>query len=153
MLLRAAVGLVGVHGFTRNALALSVTQLPPPHTHAAPLSDAAISALFGAGAKAEHSLINFFFDDGIQKMKARAQALSTSEGRPPTIKEMLEERLQFNEPVLEHLSSAFASLASGPSPKLGPFQAPMLDPFPGLKHALRIADEACYLSGDTSTEV
>jgi ubiquinone biosynthesis protein COQ9 len=154
MLLRAALDVVGTHGFTRTALALSVTQLPPPHTHAAPLSDAAVSALFGPGSKAEHSLINFFFDEGIRHMRTRAQALATSQDRPPTAKEILVERLKFNEPVLPHLSSAFASLASGHAPKLGPFQLPpMLDPSPALNHALRIADEVCYLSGDTSTEV
>lgn len=144
-LLRAALPLVRSHGFTRDALALSVLHLPPPDTHATPLSDSAISALFGAGLKAEHSLLNFFFDEGIQHMKERAQ----SQGRQPTVKEMLEERLMFNEPVLDHLSTAFASLASSPLP----LQIPMLDPLPGLKHALKIADEACYLSGDTSTEV
>ncbi|EKM78890.1 hypothetical protein AGABI1DRAFT_75470 [Agaricus bisporus var. burnettii JB137-S8] len=144
-LLRAALPLVRSHGFTRDALALSVLHLPPPDTHATPLSDSAISALFGAGLKAEHSLLNFFFDEGIQHMKERAQ----SQGRQPTVKEMLEERLMFNEPVLDHLSTAFASLASSPLP----LQIPMLDPLPGLKHALKIADEACYLSGDTSTEL
>ncbi|KAF9450068.1 hypothetical protein P691DRAFT_811208 [Macrolepiota fuliginosa MF-IS2] len=154
-LLRLTLPLVKTHGFTRDALALSVLHLPSPESHSAPLSDAAITALFGQEIKAEHSLINFFFDEGIEHMKSRAQAFSDSNGRPPSIKEVLEERLKFNEPVLEHLPNAFASLASSLSSaaKLGPFQVFSVDPLPGLRHALRIADEACYLSADTSTEL
>lgn len=153
-LLKLALPLVRTHGFTRDALAFSVLHLPPPETHSSPLSDAAISSLFGQGVKAEHSLINFFFDEGLEHMKSRAQALSESHGHIPTIQELLQERLEFNEPVLYHLSDAFASLASTSSSaaKLGPLQLPPVDPLPGLKHALKIADEACYLSGDTSAE-
>lgn len=154
-LLRLTLPLVRTHGFTRDALALSVLHLPPPETHSTPLSDAAVSALFGQGVKAEHSLINFFFDEGIEHMRSRAQALSISQERTPTIKEVLEQRLKFNEPVLDHLSEAFALLASNSSSvtNLGSFQVPPIDPLPGLKHVLKIADEACYLTGDTSTEV
>lgn len=154
-LLRLALPLVKTHGFTRGALAQSVLHLPPPETHTAPLSDAAISALFGHGTKAERSLVDFFFDEGIEHMKSRAQMFSDSLGRAPSVKEVLEERLKFNESVLEHLSDAFALLASSSSSvaRLGPIQVPPVDPLPSLKHALKVADEACYLSGDTSTEV
>ena len=82
-------------------------------------------------------------------MKNRAQMLSESEQRVPTIKELLEERLKFNEPVLDHLPDAFASLVSSTST----FSSFPVDPLPVLRHALRISDEACYLSGDTSSEV
>jgi len=85
-------------------------------------------------------------------MKNRAQMLSESEQRVPTIKELLEERLKFNEPVLDHLPDAFASLVSSTT-KFGPFPLSPVDPSPVLRHALRISDEACYLSGDTSAEV
>ncbi|KAJ3566086.1 hypothetical protein NP233_g7222 [Leucocoprinus birnbaumii] len=154
-LLKLALPLVRTHGFTRDALAFSVLELPPPETLSSPLSDAAISSLFGPGSKAEHTLINFFFDEGLEHMRYRAQAWSGSTGRSPTIKELLEERLKYNEPVLGHLSDAFASLASASASvaQLGPFQIPPVDPLPGLKHAFRIADEACYLSGDASTEL
>jgi len=75
--------------------------------------------------------------------------LSESEQRVPTIKELLEERLKFNESVLDHLPDAFASLVSSTST----FSSFPVDPLPVLRHALRISDEACYLSGDTSVEV
>jgi ubiquinone biosynthesis protein COQ9 len=88
-------------------------------------------------------------------MRSRAQALSLPQGKVLSIKDLLEERLKFNDPVLEHLSEAFALLASSSSlaGKVGPFQVPPIDPLPILQHAIRIADEACYLTGDTSTEV
>lgn len=154
-LLRLALPLVKTHGFTREALARSVLQLPPPETHSSALSDAAISALFGQGTQAQHTLINFFFDEGLEHMKSRTQALSESQGHTPSIKQILEERLRYNEEVLEQLPGAFALLASGSSSsfRLGPLQAPAVDPLPALRHGLRIADEACYLSGDASTEV
>lgn len=148
-LLRLALGLVETHGFTRDALAYSVLRLPHPETHSTPLSDAAISSLFGQGTKPEHTLINLFFDDGLEHMKNRAQVLSESEQRVPTVQELLKERLKFNEPVLDHLPDAFASLASS-AIKSGPFSLSPVDPLPMLRHALRISDEACYLSGDTS---
>jgi len=148
-LLRIALGLVETHGFTRDALANSVLRLPHPETHSVPLSDVAISSLFGQGETPEHALINLFFDDGLEQMKNRAQMLSESEQRVPTIKELLEERLKFNEPVLDHLPDAFASLVSSTST----FSSFPVDPLPVLRHALRISDEACYLSGDTSSEV
>jgi len=151
-LLRIALGLVETHGFTRDALAHSVLRLPHPETHSVPLSDAAISSLFGQGETPEHTLINLFFDDGLEQMKHRAQVLSESEQRVPTIKELLEERLKFNEPVLDHLPDAFASLVSSTT-KFGPFPLSPVDPLPVLRHALRISDEACYLSGDTSADV
>lgn len=154
-LLKIALPLVRKHGFTRDALALSVLHLPPPETHSSPLSDAAVSSLFGQGSKAEHSLINYFFDEGMERMRSKAQAVAESQERTPSVKELLEERLKYNEPVLGHLSDAFALLASSSASitELGPIQVPPVDPLPALKHALRIADEACYLSGDTSTEV
>ncbi|KXN86062.1 Ubiquinone biosynthesis protein coq9, mitochondrial [Leucoagaricus sp. SymC.cos] len=154
-LLQLAIPLVKSHGFTRDALAQSVLHLPPPETHTSPLSDSAISALFGSGIKAEYSLINFFFDEGLERMRARAEALSASQERALSVKELFGERLRHNEPVLEHLSEAFTILASNSSfeARLGPFQLPPIDPVPGIQHALRIADEACYLSGDTSSEL
>jgi len=78
--------------------------------------------------------------------------LSESEQRVPTIKELLEERLKFNEPVIDHLPDAFALLVSSTT-TFNPFPISPVDPLPVLRHALRISDEACYLSGDTSAEV
>jgi ubiquinone biosynthesis protein COQ9 len=88
----------------------------------------------------------------------------------PSIKATLRARLQRNEPVLQYLpevrrfsyvhiaialdisyniidSQAFAVLItpmSGSSP---------VDLFPVVKHAATIADEACYLTGETSADV
>lgn len=44
-------------------------------------------------------------------------------------------------------TKAFALLAS-PSSGLPP-----LDPIPGLKHVSQVADDACYIIGDTSVGV
>jgi len=87
----------------------------------------------------------------------------------PTVNTALRARLEYNELVLQHLpevsnqlesrkygtnkiffcfnSKAFAILVT-PSSTITPF-----DVLPALKHAARIADEACYLTKDKSVEV
>ncbi|KAF7336797.1 Ubiquinone biosynthesis protein [Mycena venus] len=134
-LLKLALPLVSEHGFTRAALARSVLHLPTPH--AEPLSDTAVSALFGRGDLARKTLIRAWLDDGVESMK-NAPGVGTS------VKDALHARLAYNEPVLAHLPEAFALLAA---PESG---IPPIDPVPALKHAARIADEACYVSGDQS---
>lgn len=146
-LLAIALPLVRTHGFTREALANSVCHLPPPDTHNEPLSDAAVSALFGFGDSARRTLINSFFDHGIEHMKSCARDISQATGHPPSLQQLLQERLDFNRPVIHHLPEAFALLASPQT------TVPPLDPLPALKHALRIADEACHLAQDRSAEV
>jgi len=96
-------------------------------------------------------------DDAIHDMRAVPS---------PSIKATLRARLQRNEPVLQYLpevrfsyvhiaialdissdSQAFAVLItpmSGSSP---------VDLLPVAKHATTIADEACYLTGETSADV
>ncbi|KAJ7261764.1 hypothetical protein B0H12DRAFT_1105587 [Mycena haematopus] len=133
-LLKLALPLVSEHGFTRAALARSVLRLQPT-PHAGPLSDTAVSALFGRGDLARKALIDAWFEGGIESMKT---------GAPTSIKEALHTRLAYNEPVLAHLPEVFASLAA---PESG---MPPVDPIPALKHAARVADEACYVSGDQS---
>ncbi|TRM64312.1 hypothetical protein BD626DRAFT_491425 [Schizophyllum amplum] len=138
-LLKLAVPLVRTHGFTRDALARSVLSLPQPH--AEPLSDSAVSALFGSGNAAQKTLINAWLDEGLQTLKTNAN------GVPMTVSLALHTRLSWNEPVLEHLPEAFALLAS---PESG---IPPLDPLPALKHTARVADEAAYLSKDKAIQL
>lgn len=88
-LLQLAVPLVKQHGFTREALSLSVLSLPTPHKE--PLSDAAVSSLFGQGDDARRSLIVAWQDE------ARAQMQGA------TMREILKNRLESNEPVLSYL--------------------------------------------------
>ncbi|KAI0368017.1 hypothetical protein BV20DRAFT_948995, partial [Pilatotrama ljubarskyi] len=136
-LLQLAVPLVKTYGFSREALARSVLSLPTPHDQ--PLSDAAVSSLFGPGDEARRTLINGWLDYAREQMRE-----SVGTATPPSVREVLATRLRANEPILQHLPEAFALLAS-PSSGLPP-----LDPVPGLRHVSRIADETCYLTGDTS---
>ncbi|KAH6913370.1 hypothetical protein BKA70DRAFT_1397390 [Coprinopsis sp. MPI-PUGE-AT-0042] len=132
-LLKAALPLVRTHGFSREALARSVLELPPSEAHAQPLSDSAVSALFGEGDDARRTLINGWLVEGVRHMQ-------TAES--PTLNAVLRKRLEYNEPVLNHLPEAFALLATS--------GFHVLDPRPALEHASRIADEACYAIGDES---
>ncbi|KAJ7745762.1 hypothetical protein B0H16DRAFT_1558190 [Mycena metata] len=127
-LLKLALPLISEHGFTRTALARSVLHLPTAQAYTEPLSDTAVSALFGQGTLARRALIGAWMDAGLESMR----------------KDALHARLEYNEPVLAHLPEAFALLAS---PESG---IPPVDPLPALKHAARVADEACYLSADQS---
>ncbi|KAI0707203.1 hypothetical protein C8Q76DRAFT_748317 [Earliella scabrosa] len=135
-LLQLAVPLVRTHGFSREALAQSVLHLPKPHSQ--PLSDAAVTALFGNGDDARRTLITGWLDHAREEMKLAAGPSSA------TLREVLGHRLRANEPVLQHLPEAFALLASPPS------GIPLLDPIPGLKHVSKVADDACYITGDSS---
>ncbi|RDB25848.1 Ubiquinone biosynthesis protein COQ9, mitochondrial [Hypsizygus marmoreus] len=138
-LLQHAIPLIKTHGFTREALARSVLVLPSPEAHPEPLSETAISALFGHGDLARRTLIRAWLDGGVQKIQAA----------PPgsTMKQVLRARLELNEPVLQHLPEAFALLAS---PNSG---LPPLDPRPAFQHATKVADEACYATGDASLQL
>jgi len=131
-ILRNALPLVQSHGFTRDALASAVLSLPIPHSE--PLSDAAVSSLFGSGDSARVTLINFWLHEGRFDMSSKNGS---------SINELLKHRLQWNEPVLSYLPEAFAVMST-------PLPGPPLDPRPAFWHAASIADEACYLSGDES---
>ncbi|PCH42058.1 hypothetical protein WOLCODRAFT_137666 [Wolfiporia cocos MD-104 SS10] len=132
-LLQLALPLVRTHGFTRQALSSAALSLPG-HS-AEPLSETAVSALFGEGDDARRALFQAWLED------ARAQMRQAS---LPVLQEVLSHRLRLNEPVLGHLPEAFALLVS-PAPGLPP-----LDPTPALRHAASIADESCHIIGDTS---
>ncbi|KAA1476259.1 hypothetical protein DENSPDRAFT_502001 [Dentipellis sp. KUC8613] len=125
-LLQLAVPLVKEHGFTRETLARSVLALPEPR--AEPLTDSAVSALFGAGDNARRTLVQAWLAEGRVQMRTPV----------PSARDALRGRLRYNEPVLAHLPEAFALLAS---PQSG---VPPLDPRPAFWHAAGVADEACY---------
>lgn len=152
-MLKAATTLVKTHGFTRDALSQSVLHIRES-SHTKPLQDTAISALFGPGDQARVALINAWLDEGVKSMNSFAATKS--------VQSALEARLRWNEPVLQHLpevrgnrlgccastyvSQAHAMLASSTS-RIIP-----INPEPGLRHAARVADEACYVAGDTSLQ-
>ncbi|KAF8071820.1 hypothetical protein FPV67DRAFT_899724 [Lyophyllum atratum] len=94
-LLELAIPLVKTHGFTREVLARSVLTLPASEAHSEPLSDTAVTALFGRGDLARRTLIRAWLDAGIRHIQSA----------PPnsTLKQVLQARLEFNEPVLHHL--------------------------------------------------
>jgi len=132
-LLQLALPLIRTHGFTRQTLANSVLSLPAPHPE--PLSDRAVSSLFGEGDEARATLINFWLEDARQGMNALAS---------PTIREVLATRLRHNEPVMDLLPEAFAFLTASSSPFA-------VDPRPAVTHAFKVADEACHIVGDRTT--
>lgn len=90
--MKLAVPLVRTNGFTRQTLSLSVLSLPTPHSQ--PLSDAAVSSLFGQGDDARRTLITAWQDDAREQMKAL---------QSPTLREVLRARLAHNESVLAYL--------------------------------------------------
>ncbi|KAI0272153.1 hypothetical protein BGY98DRAFT_922202 [Russula aff. rugulosa BPL654] len=133
-LLKLAIPLVQHHGFTRTALAHSVLALPEPH--AEPLSDSAVTALFGQGDAARRTLINAWLDEGRAHMRA-----VPVDG----VKRALLARLEYNAPVLSYLPEV--CIWTSRSPRLG---IPPIDLLPAIQHAAGIADEACRITNDAS---
>ncbi|KAJ3483805.1 hypothetical protein NLI96_g6054 [Meripilus lineatus] len=131
-LLQAAISSVKHSGFTRQTLANSVLSLPKPHDE--PLSDSAVSSLFGEGDEARRTLIHAWLNDASTRMK-------DAPGRD--VETLLVSRLEQNEPVVHLLPEAFALL-------LSPLGLPYLDIRPDFSHATNIANEACRLAGDQS---
>lgn len=93
-LLQLAFPLVRTYGFTHKTLSLTVLSLPTPHTE--PLSESAVSSLFGNGDDARRTLINYWMDDARLRMKVK-------DGGSRTMNEVLKKRLESNEEVLEYL--------------------------------------------------
>jgi ubiquinone biosynthesis protein COQ9 len=91
-LLKLAVPLVQQHGFTRTTLARSVLALPEPRLE--PLSDSAVTTLFGEGDTARRTLIGAWLDEGRVHMRSVPA---------DSVKRALLVRLEYNLPVLEHL--------------------------------------------------
>ncbi|KAG1728669.1 hypothetical protein EDB19DRAFT_1882156 [Suillus lakei] len=143
-LLKLALPLIKTHGFTREALSLSVLSLPTPLAH--PLPDASVTALFGPGDDARRTLVHAWLDDARRRMKEEA---SDSMGLHLGMGDVLKARLRSNEPVLEHLPEAFALLASSSS-----LPQPLLpvDPAPIIKHAAQVSDQACWIAHSDARE-
>ncbi|KAF8170407.1 hypothetical protein BJ912DRAFT_1066588 [Pholiota molesta] len=146
-LLKLALPLIKTHGFTREALARSVVSLPSTstaHPHSEPLSDSAITALFGKGDAARRTLIDPWLDDGLRHMVSGSakHPMGGERGQAParTIRDVLRVRLEYNEPVLPHIPDAFALMASS--------GFHVVDPLPAMKHTLKIAGKACVITGD-----
>ncbi|KAF8170404.1 hypothetical protein BJ912DRAFT_1083821 [Pholiota molesta] len=151
-LLKLALPLIKTHGFTREALARSVVSLPSTSNaqpHSEPLSDSAITALFGKGDAARRTLIDAWLNDGLRHMaSASAKHRKGGEGGSTparTIRDVLRARLKYNEPVLPHIPDAFALMASS--------GFHVVDPLPTIKHTLKIGDEACVVTGDKSLQL
>jgi len=147
-LLRRAFPLISTHGFTRKTLALSSPN--------APLSETAVSALFGKGDEAPRTLIRAWMEEGRRQMCVMDGRVISSDGHRATgsgtgasastthdalmMEDVLLKRLDWNVPVLPHLKDAFALLSTSPTPFV-----PLPDVRPGLQHAMAVADEACHL--------
>ncbi|KAG1822050.1 uncharacterized protein BJ212DRAFT_1445389 [Suillus subaureus] len=140
-LLKLALPLIKTHGFTREALSLSVLSLPTPL--ARPLPDASVTALFGPGDDACRTLVHAWLDDARRRMKEEAV-------EKMGMGDVLKARLKSNEPVLEHLPEAFALLASSSSLLL-----PLLsvDPAPIIKHAVQVSNQACWIAHSDAREL
>jgi len=131
-LLKYALPLVKEHGFSREALARSVLSIPTSETfgetHTDPLSDTAVSALFGDGDEARRTLIKAWLQHGLTHMGTVPGVVrpviinvegedvpETSRGtevnaarqevplRKATVEDVLRARLEYNEPVLGYL--------------------------------------------------
>lgn len=99
-LLKLALPLVKTHGFTREALARSVLELPVGEAHSEPLSDTAVSSLFGEGENARRTLVDAWLVEGVRHMQTAEEPSSSTR---PSLRDVLKTRLQYNEPVLQHL--------------------------------------------------
>ena len=104
------------YGFTREALSRSVLSLPANEVHTEPLSDTAVSALFGHGDNARRTLIKAWLEDGLRHMgtipgveRSATPLLAMETDRTGTekkasVKDALRARLEYNEPALPYLS-------------------------------------------------
>lgn len=135
-LLNRCLPLIPQHGFTRKTIALaSASCVLDAHADpdlnvaedargkeqssrrsngAAPLSETAISALFGAGDEACRTLIKAWLSEGVNEMRYPWKtSLGDTSNAPPTIADVLQKRLEWNRPVLNHLPEVCLTLMSG----------------------------------------
>ena len=91
-LLKAAFPLVRTHGFTRQALSDAALHIPKPHSE--PLSETAVTALFGSGENARRTLLSAWLEEGRNDMEKCDNKDMSS---------ILKHRLRWNEPVLHYL--------------------------------------------------
>ena len=107
LLLKNALQYVPAYGFTRRSLALASQTSQTPD--AEPLSETAISALFGRGDNARKTLIWAWLDQGKESMGPSLTNVNVNpdvSGHAPkkiTVREALRARLEWNTPVLQYL--------------------------------------------------
>ena len=104
-ILRRVFPQIPTHGFTRRAIAHSVPG------DATPLSETAISALFGPGDAAQRTLIRAWLNEGRMHMST-ATPSTTSKSVCIFMEDVLLKRLEWNEPVLPHLKDVRIPLFS-----------------------------------------
>lgn len=110
-LLNLSVPLVKHHGFTRTALARSALDLPEPH--AEPLSDSAVTTLFGESDTARRTLISAWLDEGRAHMRT-----VPVDG----VKGALLARLEYNVPVLGYLPEVSLTDSNWSRGKVGAYR-------------------------------
>ncbi len=80
---------------------MAALHLPRPHTE--PLSESAITALFGAGVKARKNLAWAWLEEGRRRMKGLDDATENTQRMAIPVEVSLRRRLQWNEPVIDKL--------------------------------------------------
>ena len=80
------------HGFTRQALSDAALHIPKPHPE--PLSETAVTALFGSGENARRTLLSAWLEEGRNDMETCDNKDMSS---------ILKHRLRWNEPALHYL--------------------------------------------------
>jgi ubiquinone biosynthesis protein COQ9 len=93
--------LIPTYGFSRQTLAVAALHLPRPHSE--PLSDGAITALFGAGNEARKNLAWAWLEEGRRRMKGPEDATENTQRMAIPIEVSLRRRLQWNVPLLDKL--------------------------------------------------
>jgi ubiquinone biosynthesis protein COQ9 len=83
--------------------------LPANEVHTEPLSDTAVSALFGHGDDARRTLIKAWLEDGLSHMgsipgaERSSDTSSTGTEKKASLRDALRARLEYNEPALPYL--------------------------------------------------
>lgn len=93
LLLKHAIPLIRTHGFTRTTLSLAGNA-------ASPLSDTAVTALFGRGDEARKTLVRAWLKEGLEQMG------NVEQNGKMTIQAALKQRLKWNDDVLGFLPEA-----------------------------------------------
>lgn len=88
---------------TSTGAAGSDNSIPTERTHTEPLSDTAVSALFGSGDEARRTLIEAWLKEGLRCMENRARSSVNGDADRVSVRDVLRARLDYNEPVLGHL--------------------------------------------------
>lgn len=94
-ILHRALPLIPQLGFTRHAISTASAD--------APLSETAISALFGKGDDARRALIRAWLDAGRKDMADVSAKVDGKDVRGEVLEDVLLRRLEWNVPVLPHL--------------------------------------------------